>query len=187
MFSTRIPFILAAAVAFGCSESAVAPIAQSDGSTLLASPTLQASARGPVVHRVTAGGPDLCAAVGLKPGCDANFSLHALEMADGSVTGQYHDQFSPIPGFGGAGFHAAVNCLNVIGNQAWVSGVITQTRFPGVVGLDVVTTVVDNGRSVNDPADQISFSIIGFGIDCNAAPAFGFPLFSVPQGQVTVQ
>jgi hypothetical protein len=181
MFSTRIPIIIAAAVVLGCSESAVAPIAQSDF------PTLQASVGSQVVHRATAGGPDLCAAFGAKPGCDANYSLHALERADGSVTGQYHDQFAQFPGFGGNGFHAAVNCLNVIGNQAWVSGVVTQSRIPGLVGLDVVTTVVDNGRSANDPADQISFSFIGTGIDCNAAPAFGLPLLSVPQGQVTVE
>ena len=139
-----------------------------------------------VVHRATAGGPDFCEAFGLPPGCDANFSLTALQMADGSVTGEYHDQFSdPISGI--RGIHVAVDCLNVIGNQAWVSGVITHSRIPGAVGLDVVSTVVDNGRSANDPADEISFAIFGTGIDCNAAPAFGFPLFSVPQGQVVVQ
>ncbi len=148
-----------------------------------------------VEHRVTVGGPDLCEDLGLKPGCDANFSLVALLMADGSVKGQYHDQFSHLafPGLGGSGFHAAIDCLNVIGSQAWVSGVITQSRIPGLVGSDVVTTVVDNGRSANDPADQISFSFISFFLgdlpDCNDAPIdlAGAPLFSVPQVQVVVQ
>ncbi|MGH7613926.1 MAG: hypothetical protein ACREMW_07800, partial [Gemmatimonadales bacterium] len=96
-------------------------------------------------------------------------------------------QFAQAPGFGGIGIHVAVNCLNVIGNQAWVSGVITHSRIPGLAGLDAVTTVVDNGRSANDPPDQISFSFIGAGIDCNAAPAFPLQLISVPQGQVTVE
>ena len=180
MLSNRIPIIVAAVVAFGCSETAVAPTAQSNG------PRLQASVGSQVVHRVTVGGPDGCAAIGFKPGCDANFSLVALERADGSVTGQWHDQFS-LGGLQGTGIHVAVNCLNIIGNQAWVSGVITHTSSPFFsVGQDVLTTVVDNGRSANDPADQISFSNIGTGIDCNAAPAFGLPLLSVPQGQVVV-
>ncbi len=138
-----------------------------------------------VVHRVTVGGPDLCEALLLKPGCDANFSLVALERADGSVKGQYHDQFS-FGGLEGYGIHVAVDCLNVVGNQAWVSGVITHARFPGdIVGLDVVTRVEDNGRSANDPADRISFSLFPATVDCTAAP--DLPLYSVPQGQVRVQ
>ncbi len=181
MFSTRIPIIIAAAVVLGCSESAVAPAAQSDF------PTLRASVGSRVVHRATAGGPDLCDALGLKPGCDANFSLVALQRADSSVTGEYHDQFSQFPGVGGTGIHVAVNCLVVIGNQAWISGMITQSRIPGVAGLDALTSVVDNGSSANQPADQISLSFIGTGIPCQAAVGLPFPLFSVPQGQVVVQ
>ncbi len=137
-----------------------------------------------VEHRVTVGGPDLCDELGLKPGCDANFSLDALQMADGSVKGQYHDQFS-FGGLDGYGIHVAVNCLNVAGSQAWVSGVITQSRIASWVGLDAVTRVEDNGRSANDPPDQISFSSIGTGIDCHDPP--GLPLFPVPQGQVVVR
>jgi len=179
MLSNRIPIILATVVAFACSDNAVAPTTQSNGTL--------ANVGNPVVHRATAGGPDLCAAIGQKPGCDANFSLVALKRADGSVSGQYHDQFSPIPGFGGFGIHVAVNCLVVIGNAAWVSGVITQSRFAPIVGADALTKVVDNGTSANQPADQISLSFIGTGIPCTAATGLPFPLFSVPQGQVVVQ
>ncbi len=145
-----------------------------------------ASAAG-VVNQVTVGGPDLCDALGLPIGCDANFSLVALQKADGSVKGQYHDQFTQFPGFGGSssGIHVAVNCLNIIGTQAWVSGVITQSRIPGLVGLDALTSVVDNGRSANDPPDEISFSFIGADLDCNAPPVVD--LFPVPQGQVVVK
>ncbi len=144
-----------------------------------------ASAAG-VVHRVTVGGPDLCDALGLKPGCDANFSLVALQMADGSVKGQYHDQFTPSAlSPGGNGIHVAIDCLNVDGNQAWVTGVITQSRIPGLVGLAALTSVVDNGRSANDPPDQISFSFIGADLDCNTTP--DLPLFPVPKGQVVVK
>ncbi len=141
-----------------------------------------------VVHWVTVGGPDLCEARGQPLGCDANFSLVAFLMADGSVRGQYHDQFSHLtfPGLGGSGIHVAVDCLYVDGNQAWVSGEITQSRAPGVVGLDALTMVEDNGRTANDAPDQISFSSISPGVvDCTAAPAV--PLLPVPQGQVRVQ
>jgi hypothetical protein len=118
MVNNRILMILAAAAAFGCSENAVPPTAQSD------SPILQASGGSKVVHSASAGSPDICSSVGDKPGCDANFSLTASQMADGSVTGQWVDRVSQVNG--GGGTHVAVNCLNVIGNRAYVSGVITQ-------------------------------------------------------------
>jgi hypothetical protein len=137
-----------------------------------------------VVHRVSAGTPDFCSALGGKPGCDANWSLVALQMADGSVTGEWQDQFSK-----GIGFHIAVNCLNVIGNQAYISGVVTQSQDPSLVGEGVVTKVVDNGRSANDPPDEIGFSIIGTSLNCNTAPGTSVDInvLPVPQGQVVVR
>jgi hypothetical protein len=126
--------------------------------------TTMAWATGPVVHTVSAGGPDACVAFGAEhPGCDGNFSLTAIQYADGSVSGQYTDRFAR-----GDGFHAVIDCLVVEGNQAWVSGVITQGTFTDpdtgevfdLAGLYVWTTVVDNGTSANDPVDEISFSFI---------------------------
>lgn len=141
-------------------------------------------ASGPVVHHVTAGGPDACIALGFEhPGCDANFSLVANQYADGDVSGQYTDRFA-----NGDGFHAVVDCLLVIGNDAWISGVITQGRFDGIdlAGLEVLTRVRDNGTSQNDPADQISFSFIDTELpDCTEQP--DLPLQDAPQGQVTVR
>lgn len=147
-----------------------------------------ASAVGQVVHRVSAGSPDVCEAVGLEPGCDKNFSLVAIQFADGSVSGQYDDQF----GGGLGGFHAVIDCLSVEGNQAWLSGVITHGVFHDpdfgdfdLTGLPVWTTVRDNGTSQNDPPDQISLSMIGTPDTCTDQP--GGPLFEVPQGQVVVK
>jgi len=159
--------------AFGCAESPTQSSAALD-----ASPDF-AKGGGGVIHSASLGGNDACEAFGLKPGCDANFSFHANMFADGSVKGQYNDQFA-----GGGGVHATLNCLNVIGNQAWVSGTIKGGDFDG---LDVLTTVVDNGTSQNDPADQMSFSYIGTGIDCNAAPNFNLQLLTVSTGQVKVK
>ncbi len=183
MLSNRILMILATAVVFGCSESAIPPTAQSDG------PASPANVGSQVVHQATAGSPDICSAVGDKPGCDANFSLTAIQWADGSVTGQWVDRGSHVNG-GGGGVHVAVNCLNVIGNRAYVSGVITQGNSDQI-GQLALTKVVDNGRSTRDPPDQISLTINypGLDVDCNGAPAFDdvIPLFPTPQGQVVVR
>jgi hypothetical protein len=88
--------------------------------------TTMAFAKGPVVHRVRVGSPDACLALvgAAHPGCDGNFSLTAIEYADGSVSGQYTDRFA-----NGDGFHAVIDCLVVEGNRAWASGVITSGRF----------------------------------------------------------
>jgi hypothetical protein len=151
--------------------------------------TTMAFATGPVVHRVSVGSPDACLALvgAAHPGCDGNFSFNAIEYADGSVSGQYTDRFA-----NGDGFHAVIDCLVVDGNRAWVSGVITSGRFTDpdtgevfdLAGLDVFTSVQDNGTSANDPVDQISFSFIGFEIPCTEQE--NVDLLDAPEGQVTV-
>ena len=153
-----------------------------------------ALAMGPVTQHVSAGGPDACIAFGFThPGCDGNFSLTAHVYADGSMSGQYTDRFAQ-----GDGFHAVIDCVSVVGNEAWVSGVITSGTFTDpntgevfdLAGLPVSTRLRDNGTSANDPADQISFSVIGEGF---AAPctehATGelFDLFDAPEGQVVIK
>ena len=131
-----------------------------------------------VVHHVSVGGHDQDPA----GHTDANFSLVANQYSDGSVRGEYSDQF----GQGQGGFHAQVNCVSVVGNEAWVSGIITSGTFGGVnlAGLPVITRVQDNGRSANDPPDAISFSFIGVAAACTTQP--NLPLFPMTDGQVTV-
>ncbi len=181
MLRKHIPLIVAAAFALGCSETAVAPTAQSGG------PTLQASASRKVDHRATVGGPDICTGTGGQPGCDANFSLVAIQYADGSVRGEWTDRFSQVNG--GGGVHVVVNCLSVVGTEAWVSGVGPAHNF----GNLWVTRVRDNGKSAKDPTDQISFSDqvgrfsprLGTTIqDCNGRQ--DNQLFDAPQGQAVV-
>jgi hypothetical protein len=132
-----------------------------------------------VVHHVSVGGHDQDQA----GHTDANFSLVANQYSDGSVSGEYTDQF----GQGQGGFHARVNCVSVAGNEAWVSGIITSGTFGGVdlTGLPVITRVQDNGKSANDPPDAISFSFIGNATDCQTQP--DLPLFPMTGGQVTVR
>ena len=148
-----------------------------------------ASAGGPIAHQVHVGVPDACAAFGLSPGCDANWSLIAIERADGSVSGKFTDRFAG--GYGG--FHAVIDCLYVDRNDAWVSGWITQGTDGDMdlAGMPVSARIRDNGTSANDPPDQISFSHIGAdGGDhphgtCDEQP--DYEQLDVPQGQVVVK
>jgi len=139
-----------------------------------------------VIHRVSVGGADICEAIGEPTGCDANFSLVAVERADGSVAGQWQDSFG-----GGEGIHVAIDCFNVVDNRALISGVITHGFAGGVdvSGLVAVTTVIDNGTSANDPQDQISISVWDVGITCNNVNIIidAFPMFALTHGQVKVR
>jgi len=151
--------------------------------------TTMASATGPVAHRVSAGGPDACIAFGFPhPGCDGNFSLVAIEYADGAVSGQYTDRFAR-----GDGFHAVVDCLELDGNNAaWVSGVITHGIFTDpdtgdefdLTGLSVITKVWDNGTSGHP--DEISFSFIDAPVVCTDRPDLDDFMFGT-RGQVVVR
>ncbi len=162
-----------ALVAMACQQSGpTTPSAGSIGTPLF-------SNNSGVVHRVSAGGHDL----NIAENTDANFSLVAIEYGDGSMSGQWTDQFGQQDG----GFHAEVNCLRVVGNQAWISGVITSGSVPGfdLTGLPVITRVQDVGNSANDPPDRISFSFIGNPTPCTATP--NLILLPMTDGQVTVQ
>lgn len=130
---------------------------------------------GNVVHRVTGGGADFFA-----PGFDANWSLVAIQYADGSVKGHLTDAF----GHGNGGIHVEINCLEVDGNTAWASGVAKGGLYDGRTWL---AQVVDNGRSAKDPADLISFSLLTLEestLDCHAR--LPQDLFERRKGQVTV-
>ncbi len=151
---------------------------------------MQALAKNNVIHHVSLGGADICEALGLPTGCDANFSLVANMKADGSVSGQWQDTFAG----GKEGIHVAIDCMNIYGNTAIVGGVITHGTVGGVdvSGLYAMTAVVDNGTSANDPADQLSFSIFPAGDvfgteDCNDLTISDFPLFDLAHGQVKVK
>ena len=158
--------------AFGCAESPTAT--NSEAADLTATPEF--ARRGPLVSQVSVGSPDACEAFGAPTGCDANLSLTASEMADGSVSGQWEDTFA-----GGTPIHVTIDCLNVVGNEAWVSGVVTG---PVGGGTPVFMRVADNGTSKNDAPDQLSFLSIG-NVSCQTAP--DLQLFDLTNGQVIVR
>ena len=99
--------------------------------------------------------------MGLKPGCDANFSLIATLWADGSATGQWTDQYGPADGL-----HAVVDCVKVqeiperfpVALEAWVGGVVT--RPANKAGHRIITRMRDNGTSANDRPDALGRGIV---------------------------
>ena len=177
-------FTLALLIPFttGCDQAA-----PTDDVLALTAPT--ANAR--IVHRVSAGGADVCEAVSLPTGCDANFSLSARVDANGNARGQWQDTFSG----GGLGQHTAIDCVNIQGNVAVIGGVITRgTDSEGndLTGFRSITAVVDNGTSQQDPPDQISTSIFApSGFDCHDYTIEDFELdgivFDLTHGQVTIR
>ena len=115
---------------------------------------LSLDARHPV-HQATLGGADICEALNQATGCDANFSLVANGYADGSVSGQWRDQFGD-----GGGVQVDVTCLAINGNEAVIGGVVkASTDSSYEIGDSVLTAVVDNGTSKLDPPDELSFTI----------------------------
>ena len=149
-----------------CETSPTTPIASSSSASLASSN---------IVHRVSAGGSDW-----VGPGVDANWSLTAFQLADGSVRGQWSDQF----GHGNGGVHMTVTCVRVVGNEAWVAGVSESGEYAGRVWM---TRLRDNGKSSKDAPDEISNSWlqpIGSQGNCHAMPQY--PLFPREKGQVTI-
>ena len=68
-----------------------------------------------------------------------------------------------------------VNCLNVIGNYAIVSGIVTQSSDEALVpvGTQAIFAVVDNGEgSSRDFASIANFYAVGTGVDCSVPSEF---------------
>ncbi len=158
---------------------------------LFMSPTAQAPPRGPQTHIVTVGSPDIIFE-GSPPGSDANFSLIAIEDAAGNIHGQWIDHFG-----GFSGLHMTVTCLEVVGNVAWVGGIVTGASpdLLFLIGTEAVTQCVDVGQTPNDPPDLLSFTFLESDFFppqtplqfCDGVTSF-FPfLFPINAGQVRVR
>jgi hypothetical protein len=171
MKTLTIPLVAAGLLIIGCDSPPSAPTA------IKAPTTLSADRQGNgVQHRVSVGSHDFT-----DPGVNANFSLVAIQHADGSVSGQWSDQF----GHGDGGLHIAVDCVTVQGNRAWIGGVVTESNVPAQVGTRAYTEVEDNGTSANDPPDRISYSYTGLNPNFRC-PIIALPLFPLSGGEVKV-
>ena len=133
------------------------------------------------VHFVSVGSPD---GVIVTPGGDGNYSLVATVDANGKVSGEWEDAFTRNPGL-----HMKVTCLTVVGNTAWIGGVITQASDNALIGLPTITKVVDNTK--DGSGDTISFTFIcgppcTAPVPCSDMPGF-LVQFPINAGNVTVK
>ena len=111
------------------------------------------------------------------------FSFHANTMPNGDVQG---NGVLTITG-GGRQIKFDITCLTVVGNQARMSGTITDdNEFPQFIGTGCRFRVVDNGEGSNAADDQISLLNFGFtGVPpCNNVP---LGLFLVEGGNIQVK
>ena len=95
-----------------------------------------------VVHSATGGG-----SIGIGDAL-RTFGFNAVQRSDGTATGQMQIQARQF----GNTIHIEVNCLNVVGNVALISGTITQHTDPAEVGTTAGLAVEDNGDGPNAPA-----------------------------------
>jgi hypothetical protein len=75
----------------------------------------------------------------------------------------------------GVRVHVDVNCLNVIGNYAIVSGIVTESSDPELVavGWQAIFAVVDAGEGrPRDFASIANFYEVGTGVDCAVPSEF---------------
>jgi hypothetical protein len=84
------------------------------------------------------------------------FSFTAITHADGSVSGNAQVDNRGIPGTTTGTSHIVVDCLQVVGNTAYMSGTITDSSVDSLVGLSGVWSVQDNGEGAKSSPDLIS-------------------------------
>ena len=113
-------------------------------------------------------------------------SFAAVQRGDGTATG-----FAVVRDIS-AGVNAfiRVDCLNVIGNVATISGIVTRSSDPTRVpeGFEGIFQVVDNGErndSAPDFMSQANFFAVGTGTDCHVPGEFD--LVPVQHGNVQVE
>lgn len=117
------------------------------------------------------------------------YSFSALSTGDfpnakGQAEGHVID-----PSFGRAIVHAAVDCLAITGNNAWVSGPVTKFRINGQdvpfpQGLQALARVQDNGEG-GTTVDEASLAVGVFGAQvCRTRPLL--PLLPSDHGNIQV-
>lgn len=100
-------------------------------------------------------------------------SFNATRADDGSVTG--HAQVIDRTASGLVRLQVDINCLNVIGNVATLSGIVTSSNEEGLVGMEALWQVVDNGEGAGAPPDLMSLVNLhepGIGPDCTVPSEF---------------
>ncbi len=107
----------------------------------------------------------LSAAVGATPASGSGRATFQNRAAGGNFNGQID-----------------VNCVNIVGTTATVSGIVTHANRKELIGREAVFQVVDNGKRT-DMASIINFHEPGIGTNCTGGE---FDLVPV-KGDFTVE
>lgn len=188
--------VLALVATVGC-DSAVAPEPAELGSLL--DPDGNAVAHVSALSSATGSGHVRRADGGIR-----KFTISAIQHADGSVSGEYDLKAGPIRLLQEAGihppqvsFHGTITCMTVVGNSAYLGGVVDRQKNAVIaLGTDEFTGVaielIDNGNGPEAEPDQISsiaFYVPGSPStpqDYCDAPTPG-TVFPIEQGNITVR
>lgn len=144
---------------------------------LVAVPVFAASAQATGNPSATGGGTTQ------EGGLTSTFTFNAVQGPNGVAGHMLYNVRA-----GDVVIHMDLDCLNIFGNSAKLSGVVTSVQGnppPYVfVGQDAVFTVTDNGQGGQAPPDLISDLYLFTGASCNAVftPAPYLPI----QGNIQV-
>ena len=84
----------------------------------------------------------------------------------------------------GLRLHVVVDCLSVLGNEAWIGGIVLTSSDPTLIGTRVTWRVQDNGEG-GGVLDQGALPVPGVAGDCLQQPAL--PLLPWTNGNVQVK
>jgi hypothetical protein len=91
------------------------------------------------------------------------FAFHAATSSDGTVAGQAQVNNRAT----GQTLHIRIDCLNVIGNVAVLSGTATSATGPGNADGDTeIFAVQDNGQGAASPPDRVTRAFGNSGFVC---------------------
>ncbi len=113
------------------------------------------------------------------------FSFSAVTHSDGSVTGEAELKSRAS----GTVIHAQLNCLTVVGHQAYIGGIVTNATNPAFVGKPAVFSVIDNGEGAGAPPDQLSLFVTFVNPpseDCNGATNHSQTMHPIEAGNIQV-
>lgn len=84
----------------------------------------------------------------------------------------------------GLRLHVVVDCLSVLGNEAWIGGIVLTSSDPTLVGTHVTWRVQDH-REGDGAVDQLSLPVPGAASDCVPQPEL--PLLPLAEGDIQVE
>ena len=115
------------------------------------------------------------------------FAFSAGRQRDGSADGQFQINNRAFP----AHAHGYITCFTVMGNDAWIGGIITSSNDPELVGLVSRWQVEDNGQGRNASPDRINQIPLGTGpgadlVYCEETPDEFTELHEVDSGNIEI-